>query len=120
MRASVYIATSLDGFIAREDGALDWLPAPGGDAGGEDYGYRDFMASVDALVMGRHTFELALSFGAWPYAGKPVVVLSSRPAAIPPSLASSVEWLSGSPSEVVRRLAARGAEHLYVDGGRTI
>jgi dihydrofolate reductase len=118
MRASVYIATSLDGFIARENGGLDWLPAAGG-AGGEDYGYAAFMATVDVLVMGRRTFETALGFGEWPY-DKPVVVLSSRPVSVPTHLTRSVEAMSCPPAEVVRRLEARGAGHLYVDGGRTI
>ena len=73
MRASVFIATSLDGFIARQDGALDWLPVDGG----EPHGYDEFMATVDALVMGRKTFETVLTFNAWPYGRKPVVVLST-------------------------------------------
>ncbi|MDF2630041.1 MAG: riboflavin biosynthesis protein RibD protein [Symbiobacteriaceae bacterium] len=118
MLVSVFIATSLDGFIARPDGAIDWLPA--GDGSGEDYGYQEFMDSVDTLVMGRNTYEMARSFGAWPYAGKPVVVLSTRPVAIPAEIADSVEAMSAPPDEVVRRLAARGARHLYIDGGKTI
>ncbi|MDP2319141.1 MAG: dihydrofolate reductase, partial [Acidobacteriota bacterium] len=77
MECTVYIATSLDGFIARSNGGIDWLPAPGA----EDYGYAEFMDSVDAIVMGRNTFELALTFGDWPYE-KPVVVLSSRPSSL--------------------------------------
>ena len=69
MQASVYIATSLDGFIARENGDLDWLPGSDpdeSDKGGEDYGYQAFMDSVDVLVMGRNTYEKVLSFGQWP------------------------------------------------------
>jgi dihydrofolate reductase len=121
MKASVYIATSLDGFIARPDGGLDWLPGIGGAETGEDYGYRQFMDSVDCLVMGRSTYEVVLGFGGeWPYSEKPVVVLSSRPVDIPDRLADTVEWMSGPPTEVVQRLAERGAGHLYVDGGRTI
>ncbi len=73
MKASVFIATSLDGFIARQDGALDWLPM----GGGEDYGYSEFIATVDAIVMGRTTFDKVLTFGAWPYGDKQVVVLST-------------------------------------------
>lgn len=71
MKVSVYIATSLDGFIARKEGELDWLPGSDGepvfDSEGDDFGYSAFMASVDALVMGRNTFETVLSFGEWPY-----------------------------------------------------
>lgn len=121
MKASVYIATSLDGFIARATGALDWLPNASGAGAGEDYGYREFIDSVDLLVMGRSTYDVVSTFeGAWPYAGKRVVVLTSRPLEIPKSLTDSVERMSGPPREVVRRLAERGAKHLYIDGGQTI
>lgn len=119
MRASVFIATTLDGFIARQNGEIDWLgESPGGN--GEDYGYKKFMSTVDVLVMGRHTYERALTFRDWPYRDKPVVVLSSRALRIPSQLARSVKAMSGSPIEVVSRLSKRGAEHLYIDGGRTI
>jgi dihydrofolate reductase len=121
VKATVYIASSLDGYIARRDGAIDWLPEGGGEsAGGEDYGYKAFMATVDALVMGRHTYEKVLTFGAWPYGLKPVLVLSSGPVAIAPDIAATVESMAGTPAEVVARLAARGYRHLYVDGGQTI
>lgn len=118
--ATVYIATSLDNFIARRDGGIDWLPGEEDAVEGEDYGYQEFMDSVDAIVMGRNTFELSLSFGAWPHGEKPVVVLSSRPMDIPDDIAATVESISASPREVVRRLAGRGFGQLYVDGGRTI
>jgi dihydrofolate reductase len=115
VRASIFIGTSLDGFIARSNGDLDFLP-PGG---GEPHGYDEFMATVDALVIGRKTFETVLAFDAWPYAQKPVFVLSSRPlAAAPPG--AVVEHLSGAPGEIVLQLAARGLQHIYVDGGVTI
>ena len=120
MQASVYIATSLDGFIARVNGDLDWLAAGESADSGEDYGYKEFLATVDILVMGRHTYEKVLTFEAWPYGSKPVVVLSGKPVPIPPHLAASVAWLSGAPGELVQRLAERGARHLYVDGGKTI
>ena len=115
MRASVFIATSLDGFIARADGGLDWLP-PGG---GEEHGYNEFMATVDALVIGRNTFETVLAFATWPYGEKPVFVLSTR--ALPPvPRGTVVERLSGAPAEIASQLAARGIRHVYVDGGITI
>lgn len=115
MKASVFVGTSLDGFIARANGDLDFLP-PGG---GEPHGYDEFMASVDALVIGRKTFETVLTFPSWPYGEKPVFVLSSRP--LPPSpLGAVVERMSGAPAEIVSQLAARGIEHVYVDGGITI
>jgi len=120
LKASAYIATSLDGFIARENGNIDWLPAPGKDESAEDYGYKEFMDTVDVLVMGRNTFEKVLTFPEWPYGNKPVVVLSHRPVNVPGHLARSVEAMSCSPHDLVRRLSERGARHLYVDGGKTI
>jgi dihydrofolate reductase len=115
MNASVFIATSLDGFIARSNGDLDWLP-PGG---GEPHGYDEFMATVDALVIGRKTLETVLGFEAWPYGQKPVFVLSTRTLA-PTPLGAVVERMSGDPADIVSRLAARGIRHAYVDGGITI
>ena len=115
MKASVFIATSLDGFIARANGDLDWLP-PGG---GEEHGYEAFIATVDALVIGRKTYETVLGFDTWPYGEKPVYVLSTRTLA--PALPGAVvERLSGPPAEIVAQLAARGVGHVYVDGGITI
>ncbi|MCV0402678.1 MAG: dihydrofolate reductase family protein [Chloroflexi bacterium] len=122
MRASVYIATSLDGFIARENGDIDWLDA--GDASAkdpsEDYGYAAFFRTVDVLVMGRGTYEKVLTFGGWPYGSTPAIVLSSRPLAIPEHLAPSVEASTASPADLVEQLTARGFRHAYVDGGQTI
>ena len=119
MKASVYIATSLDGFIARSNGDLDWL-GKSSEEGEEDYGYKEFMDTVDVLVMGRNTYDKVLTFGQWPYGSKPVVVLSSRSLRIPGRIAECVETMSCAPAELVGRLAKRGAKHLYVDGGRTI
>jgi len=113
--ASVFIGTSLDGFIARANGEFDFLP-PGG---GEPHGYDEFMASVDALVIGRKTFETVLAFDKWPYGEKPVFVLSTNPLA-PAPVGAVVERMSGSPAEIVLQLAARGIRHVYVDGGITI
>ena len=115
MKASVFIGTSVDGFIARSNGELDWLP-PGG---GEPHGYDEFMATVDALVIGRKTFETVLRFDTWPYGEKPVFVLSTRTLA-PTPLKAVVERMSGEPAEIVSQLAARGIQHIYVDGGITI
>ena len=114
-KASVFVGTSLDGFIARTNGALDFLP-PGG---GEPHGYEEFMATVDAMVMGRKTFETVLTFDTWPYGEKPVFVLSTRPLAPVPD-GAVVECMSGAPAEIVSELAARGIQHIYVDGGSTI
>ena len=115
MRASVFVGTSLDGFIARGDGALDFL-----DAGGnEPHGYTEFMATVDALVIGRKTYETVLGFGGWAYGAKPVFVLSSHPLRPPPPSAI-VERMSGDPAAIAAELASRGVQHIYVDGGVTI
>jgi dihydrofolate reductase len=115
VKASVFVGISLDGFIARADGAFDFLP-PGG---GEPHGYDEFMTTVDALVIGRKTYETILALGAWPYGAKPTFVLSTHSLAPPPA-AASVERMSGSPGEIVSRLANRGIRHAYVDGGITI
>lgn len=122
MKTTAYIATSLDGFIARENGALDWLEAVGDPISGpEDYGYHAFMGTVDALVMGRNTYEAVRGFGgAWHYGEKPVVVLTTRSLDIPPDLSATVTSMRGTPEEVVRQLATRGARHLYIDGGDTV
>ena len=115
MKASVFIGTSVDGFIARPNGELDFLP-PGG---GEPHGYDEFIDSVDALVIGRKTFETVLTFDIWPYGEKPVFVLSSRSLGPVPA-GAVVERMWGDPVEIVSRLEARGIRHLYVDGGITI
>ena len=118
MKTSVFVGTSLDGFLARPDGAFDFLPGAEG-GGGESHGFEEFMATVDALVMGRNTFDVVLGMAAWPYGDKPVIVLTSRllgntPPGIP------VEAMAGTPAEIVASLAARGMKHLYIDGGLTI
>jgi dihydrofolate reductase len=115
MRASVFVGTSLDGFIARADGRFDFLPA----GGGEPHGYDEFMATVDALVIGRKTYEIVLAFAEWPYGTKLVVVLSTRALEPAPS-GALVEHMSGEPARILAQLAARGIQHVYVDGGVTI
>jgi dihydrofolate reductase len=115
MTVSVFVGASVDGFIARLNGDLDWLPA----GGGEPHGYEEFIASVDAIVIGRKTFETVLAFPAWPYGDKRVVVLSDRPVDLS-AAKGAVEQMGGAPAEIVSRLAASGAHHLYVDGGITI
>jgi dihydrofolate reductase len=115
MIASVFIGTSVDGFIARPDGSLGFLP-PGG---GEPHGYNEFFASVDALVIGRKTFETVLAFPQWPYGDKRVVVLSSQPLDLS-KVPATVEQMQGSPREIIAQLEARGIRHVYVDGGVTV
>ena len=115
MPVSVFVGTSVDGFIARPDGTLDFLPA----GGGEPHGYPEFIATVDAIVIGRKTFETVLPMKEWPYGKKRVVVLSSRPVDVSKAK-GAVELMGGAPAEIVSKLAASGAHHLYVDGGITL
>lgn len=116
MTVSVFVGTSVDGFLARPNGDLDFLP----EGGGEPHGYDEFMASIDAIVFGRKTFETVLTLGPWPYGDKRVVVLSGRPMDLSAAAGGVVEQMAGSPAEIVSRLAADGAHNLYVDGGITI
>ena len=116
-RCSVFIATSLDGYISRPDGAIDWLPA---DGTVEDHGYDAFMSTIDAIVLGRHTYELVCSFGGWHYGDRRVVVLSSGTVTVPPGHARYVTVLPGPPSTALQYLADTGCRHIYVDGGLTI
>jgi len=114
----VYIATSLDGFIATTDGGIDWLneiPNPEQS----DFGFSDFMSGIDALVMGRKTFEKVLSFGFWAYK-KPVFVLSNSLKQVPEAATGNIDIVSGDLRKVVGSLNARGFNHLYIDGGITI
>jgi dihydrofolate reductase len=113
-RCSVFIATSLDGFIARPDGRIDWLSVVARP--GEDYGYRRFFGTVDTMVIGRKTYEAALAFGDWPYAGKRCVVMSRS--ALGPK--HGAEVYSGAPEPLVDRLTSEGAKRIYVDGGSVI
>jgi dihydrofolate reductase len=120
-RASAFIATSLDGFIARADGSLDWLDdAQALIPEGEDCGYLEFMASIDGLVMGRHTFERVLGFDPWPYGNTPVYVMSHAPVAIPVALSKSVHSVQSTPERLAAQLGRDSFRHLYVDGGQTI
>ncbi len=116
MAVSVFVGTSVDGFIARPGGELDFLPPDGG----EPHGYNEFIAGIDALVIGRKTFETVLAFESWPYGKKRVVVLSSRPLDLSAAKGAVIEQMAGSPAEIVAKLAATGAHHLYIDGGVTI
>ena len=116
MTVSVFVGASVDGFIARSNGDLDWLPADGG----EPHGYDEFIAGIDAIVIGRKTFETILAFDSWPYSDeKRVVVLSSRPLDLS-AAKGAVEQMGGPPADIVSRLAASGSHNLYVDGGITV
>ena len=121
IKVSVYIATSLDGFIARSNGGLDWLDEANAMVSeGEDCGFAAFMNSVDTLLMGRKTFEKVLSFGECPYGDTPVIVLSRNQISFPDHLPSIVSHSSERPADLLNRLAGKGVQHVYVDGGLTI
>ncbi len=112
--AAVFIAISLDGFIARPDGSIDWLTERGEQAG--DTGYDEFMAPIDTVVLGRNTFEKVLTFDFWPYEGKHVEVLSTT---LDPAADERIivhRTLDG----LVETLEDRGARRIYADGGVVI
>jgi dihydrofolate reductase len=112
VRVIYYVASSIDGLIAPADGSRDWL-SPFSD-NGEDYGYADFYATVDALVVGARTYEQMLDFGEWPHHDRPVTVMSSRP------IAAAVGGITISPLDpraVVDELAAAGHRRIWLVGG---
>ncbi|MCW2269712.1 dihydrofolate reductase family protein [Pseudomonas sp. JUb96] len=116
LKTSVYIATSLDGFIARESGELDWLMVA--TSSSDDHGYAAYMATIDTLVMGRNTFEKVLTFGEWPYPHKRVVVLSSTLSQA--DAGQNVEVHPGPLADLLDYLQETGAKSLYLDGGKVI
>jgi len=113
-RFSVFLGTSLDGFIARADGSLDWLDMV--HVPGEDYGYGAFFDSVDALLLGSRTYATVRNFPDWPYGDKPCYVASSR-TWVPVRHES---FIRGNPVEMARQLADRGYSRIYLDGGALI
>lgn len=120
MKCSSYIASSLDGFIAKADGSLDWLDQANASVpDGEDCGYAQYMASVDVIVMGRKTFETVLSFNTWPY-DKPVYVVSRQWRSLPATAQATVRLWSDTPAALTAHLQANGVRSAYVDGGQLI
>lgn len=115
MPASVFVGTSVDGFIARRNGEFDFLPEQC-----EPHGYEEFIETIDAIVIGRNTFEVVLQFANWPYGDKKVVVLSSNNINLSSVRGGNVQQMAGEPANIVSDLAASGAHRLYVDGGVTI
>ncbi|MDX6292287.1 MAG: hypothetical protein QOH50_1362 [Kribbellaceae bacterium] len=112
--AAAFIATSLDGFIARPDGSIDWLTSHGAEVG--DTGYAEFMEGVDTVVLGRNTYETVLGFDFWPYDGKSVDVLSTTLATDTDKRITVHRNLDG----LVQALTGRDAKRIYVDGGRLV
>lgn len=117
MKKSVYVATSLDGFIARPNGNIDWLISIENPNPQEDYGFSDFFSTVTCLVMGRNSFEKVITFPEWVYGDTRIVVMSRSQTELPPHAKKSIELYSGSPKDLVKKLAEEGEEHLYIDGG---
>ena len=117
MKTSVFVGCSVDGFIARHSDAFDFLS--GGDGEHVDNGFEKFLATVDAILMGRRTYEVVWPFPTWPYGATPVFVLSSHPIAPAPT-GAVVHACAGTPTEVFAQLQAQGYQHVYVDGGQTI
>ena len=118
MRASVFIACSLDGYIADPNNDLQWLISIP-NASGSDFGYKEFVNGVDCLLMGRNTFEFVLGFGQWPYE-KPVFVASSSLTAPPAGYEDKVSIVSGAPKELLAAIEKTGCRNIYVDGGALI
>lgn len=119
MKNKVFIATSIDGYIADKDGGIEWLhsiPNPEGD----DMGYNEFISGIDAVVMGRKTFEIVQSFDmGWPYQ-VPVFVLSNSLRAVPENLIDKVEVVNGELKTILKAIRSKGFNNLYIDGGKTI
>lgn len=115
----VFIATSLDGFIARNDGDIEWLLAR--DDPSEDHGYNAFIEEIDVILMGRGTYEAVRDMRPWPYT-RPVMVLSRSLAGheLPPELAGKVRFCDAAPEQALAMLEAEGCRRVYVDGGLVI
>ena len=116
----VFIATSADGFVAREDGRIDWLlaanrrvPLP------EDCGYAASMKDIDGIVMGRASYEQVAAFDAWPFGDLPVTVMCRRGPQARPT-AGRVTWCADAPAALLTRLYMQGHRRLHIDGGRLI
>ena len=117
-KISLYIATSLDGFIADAGGGVGWLPAGDGD-GGDDFGYADFYGTVSALIMGRRTYDQVRQFGDWPYPGKPAYVFTTRPADEAPP--AGVQFIQTTASDFVQTIAPQYADGIiWLVGGASL
>ncbi len=113
-KISVYIAMSIDGYIARKDGGLDWLEY--GHIGDEDYGFKKFIDGIDALVLGKNTYEIVSQFDEWPYKGKRVIVLSNTLNEV----RKEAELFSGQLTQLASLLYSEGIKYVWVDGGITV
>lgn len=116
MECCVFIATSLDGYIAKPNGDLKWLHDQE-QIEGEDFGYKEFCSTIDAVVMGRKTFEVVMGFSKWPYEGKRIIVLSETMKKVPAEMQGKVELHSGTVIGLVKKLQNEDCKRIYVDGG---
>jgi dihydrofolate reductase len=117
MKTLVYIGTSLDGFIARKDGDINWLTQFANDEA--IHAYEEFMSRTDAIVIGRGTYEKVLTFPSWPYEKK-VFVLSRSIKEAPDIVREKVTFLSMEPKELLNHLSKKGFSNIYLDGGKVI
>jgi dihydrofolate reductase len=118
MSVYVYISQSLDGYIADENGGIEWLndiPNPENS----DFGYVEFMNNIDAIIMGRNTFETVQSFGIWPYS-KPVYVISTSLHNLPKQYSDKAKIMNLKPKKIIEKLENDGLKNLYIDGGTLI
>lgn len=121
MKNIVYCAMSLDGFIAEKDGGVEFLDSAGAPPDGEDYGWSAFFGPIDALVMGRNTYDVLIGFGGeWPYGDKKIVVLTTRDIEIADAVKDRVSTFSGAPDEVMAHLKLMNCQTLYIDGGKVV
>ncbi len=118
MTNKVFIATTIEGNIARKNGDIDWLESIE-NPDNNDFGYNDFISTIDAIIMGKNTFEKVLSFEKWPYL-IPVYVLSKTLKEIPSDLNDKVKIINGNLTEIIKMLNNKGYENIYIDGGKTI
>ena len=113
-RISVYIATSVDGYIATDDDSLDWLTSQGAE--GEDYGFEAFLADIDLVAMGRSTYEFIKDEPVLPYGSRPVHVFTTGE----PGTRAGFSFYASTPAQAVQRWESDGFRHVYIDGGSLI
>lgn len=112
---------SLDGYIARKNGSIDWLMKFNDTVpSGEDCGFKNFLNEIDLIIMGRNTFEQVLTFGSWPYGNKKMVVLSSTLKKVPTHLEENVSIENQPPKDLLEKISYLHYRNIYIDGGITI
>jgi dihydrofolate reductase len=119
-KVSIFVATSVDGFIAREDGDVSWLESFDSMGDGEDGGFANFFSQIDLMVVGRATFEKVMSFDTWLYGEKPIWVVSRTLSSLPEGFNGNVKIINASPSEILQSAQTQGFQHIYLDGGKLI